>query len=64
MAPPNPLSLVLPEGVRESHRVAPMMPKGEAIRTTAADIIQKLHYESAHQDIAVFSWSFRANIPE
>ena len=28
--PPNPLSLVLTEGVRESHRVAPMMPKGEA----------------------------------
>ena len=31
--PPNPLSLVLTEGVRGSHRVAPMMPKGEAFRT-------------------------------
>ena len=31
--PPNPLSLVLTEGVRGSHRVAPMMSKGEAFRT-------------------------------
>ena len=31
--PPNPLSLVLSEGARGSHRVAPMMPKGEAFRT-------------------------------
>ena len=31
--PPNPLSLVLTEGSRGSHRVAPMMPKGEAFRT-------------------------------
>ena len=30
--PPNPLSLVLTEGVRRSHRVAPMMPKGQAFR--------------------------------
>ena len=31
--PPNPLSLVLTEGVRGRHRVAPMMPKDEAFRT-------------------------------
>ena len=31
--PPNPLSLVLTEGVQGSHRVAPMMLKGEAFRT-------------------------------
>ena len=31
--PPNPLSLVLTEGGRGSHRVAPMMPKGGAFRT-------------------------------
>ena len=31
--PPNPLSLVLTEWVRGSHRVAPMMPKGEVFRT-------------------------------
>ena len=30
---PNPLNLVLTEGVRGSHRVAPMMPKGESFRT-------------------------------
>ena len=30
--PPNPLSLVLTEGVRGSHRVALMMPKGKVIR--------------------------------
>ena len=36
--PPNPLSLVLTEGVRGSHRVAPMMPKGEAFRADAPNI--------------------------
>ena len=30
--PPNPLSLVLTEGVRGSHRVVPMITKGQAFR--------------------------------
>ena len=40
--PPNPLSLVLTEGVRGSHRVASVMPKGEAFRHQGKDTANKL----------------------
>ena len=50
---PKPLSLVLTEGVRESHRVASVMPKGEAFRHQGRDTpVKKRHRVAsvAHYD--------------
>ena len=50
---PNPLSLVLAEGVRGSHRVASVMPKGEAFRHQGRDTpVKKRHRVAsvAHYD--------------
>ena len=40
----NPLSLVLTEGVRGSHRVASMMAKGEAFGQLSQILALKFHY--------------------